>query len=170
MSNDNKIKSEKERLQFCIQRYDHYFDSLNNKSTVYLTLSTFVVGGLLAGYPQLDKVIEYTTLFKFIYALPILTGLITMSLIIYTSIPFLSKNSKSVYYFGGVAARMDEDFCEKSKSLTSEEDMDDLRNQTHILSSGLVKKYEKLKTAGQLILVQFGALFALFIYVIINLK
>lgn len=168
--NDNKTGLEKERLKFCVQRYDHYFDSLNNKSTVYLTLSTFVVGGLLASYTQLDKILEYTTVFKFMYALPILIGLVTMSLIIHTSIPFLSKNSKSIYYFGGVAGRMDEDFCEKSKTQLEENELEDLRNQTHILATGLVKKYEKLKNTGQLILIQFGTLFALFIYAIINLK
>lgn len=48
---------EKERLLLCISRYDHYYDSVNNKSNVFLTLSIFVVGGLVAGYSTLmDKV------------------------------------------------------------------------------------------------------------------
>lgn len=161
---------EKERLQFCIHRYDHFFDSVHNKSTVYLTLSTFVLGGLVAAYTQMINIIEYTTVFKFIYSLPIFFGLVTVCLIIYASIPFLSKDSKSVFYFGGVASRMDEDFCEKSKSITIDEEMEDLRNQAHVLASGLVRKYDKLKIAGHLILIQLLSLSALFIYVIINLK
>lgn len=170
MNMENKVMEERERLKFCIQRYDHYFGSLNSKSTVYLTLSTFIVGGLFAGYTQFDNLLEYTTLFKFIYTLPILLGLITMSVIIYTSIPYLSTSSKSVYYFGGVAARLDEDFCKKSRTINQEEELEDLRNQTHILASGLVNKYNMLKYAGYFILAQFATVFALFTYVIINLK
>lgn|SRR5690606_28001023 len=170
MTNDEREKTERDRLEFCIHRYDHYFDSLNSKSTVYLTLTTFLVGGLLAGYTQLDPLLDYTIIFKFMYILPILLGLITMTLIIYSSVPYLSKNSKSIYYFGGVAARLDEDFCKKSQTISNEDELDDLRNQTHILSCGLVKKYDKLKYAGYLILTQFTTVFALFIYIIINLK
>ncbi len=36
-----------ERLIFCINRYDHYYDSVNNKSNVFLVISTFIVGGLI---------------------------------------------------------------------------------------------------------------------------
>lgn len=167
---EEQNKSEKERLEFCIQRYDHFFDSVHNKSTVYLTLSTFVLGGLVAGFTQMNNVIEYTTVFKFIYSIPIFFGLITVCLIIYASIPFLSKNSKSIFYFGGVAARMDEDFCSKSRTITQEEEMEDLRNQAHVLASGLLKKYDKLKIAGYLLLAQLISLFTLFIFITINLK
>lgn len=37
-------------LQFIIQRFDQYFDAINNKGSFYIGLNTFILTGLSAGY------------------------------------------------------------------------------------------------------------------------
>ena len=41
-------KEKIENLKYTISRYDHYYDSVNSKSNVYLTLMTFLLGGTVA--------------------------------------------------------------------------------------------------------------------------
>ena len=38
---------EKDRLKYTINRFDHYFDSVNNKSAVYIAINTFITGGII---------------------------------------------------------------------------------------------------------------------------
>ena len=45
----------KEELQFIINRYDHYYDSVNNKGQFYLGFNTFLIGGLAGVYALLQQ-------------------------------------------------------------------------------------------------------------------
>ncbi len=49
---NNNISTEEkiEILKHTIDRYDHYFDSINNKGNLFLTLNTFLLGGMITGY------------------------------------------------------------------------------------------------------------------------
>ena len=49
MDSSNTIEKV-EMLKHTMDRYDHYYDSINNKSNLFLALNTFLLGGIVTGY------------------------------------------------------------------------------------------------------------------------
>lgn len=162
-------KLEKERLIYSISRFDHYFDSVNNKTAVYIAINTFVVGSLITSYVTLVNDIScYSQIFQVLISISFLIGLTTLIILVNASIPFFSKDSKSLYYFGGIGTMKKEEFELCSKTLTVKKELKDLRNQVHTLSLGLTKKFTKLKLAGRLLILQFVLLIPIFTIIIYN--
>ena len=162
---------EKERLKFCIERFDHYYDSINNKSAVFLGLSTFVVGGLVAAYPSVLSLAN-CSLFVHLNMLSVIgLGIATMIIVIIASTPFLSRSTESMLYFGSISCMTKEQYHVKSGTVCSEEDeLIDLRTQVHQLSCGLAYKFKQLKLAGALITIQFCLFIPLILLIVCNLK
>lgn len=162
---------EKERLLFCLERYDHYFDSVNNKSSVFLGLSTFIVGGLVAGYFALPDQVRCSMHICVFMALLIILGIVNMIIVISSATPFLSKDKDSLYYFGAISCKDNSSFCTQSISRVSEEEeLKDLRDQVHNLATGLSNKFRRLRTAGNIFKIQFILFIPLFIFIITNLN
>ena len=47
-----------EHAKFVIERFDHYYDTVNSKGSFYIGLNTFILGGLCAGYISIaDKMV-----------------------------------------------------------------------------------------------------------------
>mgnify|MGYP005990600667 CR=1 FL=1 len=160
---------EKDRLIYTISRFDHYFESVNNKTAVYIAINTFVLGGILAGYVNVNQYIkEYEDIFNIIFSLILGLGLITLIILILASIPYFSKKPNSLFYFGTIGPLSKDDFIEKSKKYDSKDELKDLRGQVHILSKGLNKKFERLKLSGHLLVIQFIGLVPLIIIFLIN--
>ncbi len=63
MALENKEKLE--MLKHTMDRYDYYYDSVNNKGNLYLTLDTFLLGGIITGYYTIKETIagRYDVLF-----------------------------------------------------------------------------------------------------------
>lgn len=162
---------EKERLKYCMDRFDHYYDSVNNKSSVFLGLSTFIVGGLVASYFMLDPLVNCGFWVHAISIILIGLGVATMIVVIMAATPFLGKDTDSLHFFGAIGCLNAHDFCAKSGAPCSEEDeLRDLRNQVHQLARGLQGKFRKLKIAGTLFTIQFFLFIPLFIIILCNLK
>lgn len=162
---------EKERLLFCIGRYDHYYDSVNNKSSVFLGLSTFIVGGLVAGYFILPEYVNCIPSIYLLMILLIMLGIIIMIVVVKAATPFLSKGSDSLLYFGSVSSFSEDDFCTTSmQSVSIDDELADLRKQVHQLASGLTSKFSKLRLAGILFTIQFVIFIPLLLLIINNLK
>jgi len=160
---------EKDRLIYTISRFDHYFESVNNKTAVYIAINTFILGGILAGYVNVEKYIEeYVNLFNINLSLVLALGLATLILLIYASIPYFSKKPNSLYYFGTIGSQSKDSFVEKSKKYETKDEIKDLRNQVYVLSKGLNTKFVRLKLSGQLLVLQFIALIPLIIIFLIN--
>lgn len=162
---------EKERLKYCIDRFDHYYDSVNNKSSVFLGLSTFIVGGQVAGYFVIDSLVNCGFWAHGLIVLLIGLGVATMIIVVMAATPFLGKKTDSLHYFGAIGCMDSLSFCAKSAALCTEEDeLEDLRIQVHQLAYGLRGKFRKLKTAGLLFTIQFYLFIPLFIIILCNLK
>lgn len=162
---------EKDRLKFCIERFDHYYDSVNNKSSVFLAMSTFIVGGLVAGYPSVLTLVNCGILVHLLMVGCIGLGLAIMIMVIIASTPFLKEGESSVHFFGSISKMDKEDYCKKSSLLNlEEEELIDLRIQVHQLACGLTNKFNKLKWAGRLFTIQFFLFIPLIILIIFNLK
>ncbi|WP_437368866.1 Pycsar system effector family protein [Maribacter litoralis] len=160
---------EKDRLIYTIGRFDHYFESVNNKTAVYIAINTFILGGILTGYVNVEKYIkEYVNFFNINLSLVLALGLITLIILIYASIPYFSKKPNSLFYFGTIGSQPKDSFIEKSKKYEAKDEIKDLRNQVYILSKGLNTKFVRLKLSGQLLVIQFVALIPLIIIFLIN--
>ena len=160
---------EKERLLYSINRFDHYFDSINNKTALYIALNTFILGGIITGYITVQSYVsKYEDCFNILLSIEMIVGILTLILLIYASIPYVSNNSKSIYYFGSIGSQAKKNFIEHSKNNDMKQELKDLRNQVYILSLGLNKKFFKLKIAGNLIAFQFVLLMPLIIIILIN--
>lgn len=148
-------KSEKERLLFNIGRFDHYYDSINNKIAVYIAINTFLLGGMIGTYFTISsKLTICKSSIEFLIILLTLVGLLTIAVLIYTSIPFLGFKSSSLYYFGTISKNTFDEYKEKSRKCDEKEDLNDLREQVYYLSQGLSKKFTILRITGQSMLCQ----------------
>ncbi len=161
---------EKERLLFCIDRFDLFYDSINNKSAVFLGLGTFSLGGLIAIYPYVIDHIACKLWFTILLAIPILLALSAMLVVMVASIPFISKGKKSLLYFGSIALRGKQDFLKSSKYCNDEDELADLREQVYILSTGLKRKFKRLKIAGILYVLMFISIIPLVLSILLNFK
>ncbi|QYH40553.1 hypothetical protein GYM62_17755 [Algoriphagus sp. NBT04N3] len=161
---------EKERLKYCIDRFDAFYDTVNNKSSVFLGLSTFMVGGLIAGYLPIMELIVPTSVFPLLYLSAVGIGLITMIILVFASIPYSGKKSESRYFFGSISSLSADQFYSKSLDCNDEDELIDLRCQVYQLSIGLESKFEKLKWSGWLLTAQFTLLIPIIILILTNLK
>ena len=111
---------EKDRLKFSIERFDHYYDSINSKCAVFLALSTFIVSALITGYPLiLDKTTGSIWIHLVVFTL-IGLGLTIMIVVILAATPFHSERGNSLLYFGSVGKLKSQDFQDRSASLNTD--------------------------------------------------
>jgi len=169
------MDSKYEHGKFIIERFDHYYDSVNNKGAFYIGLNTFIFSGICVGY---------TTLFGKVNAQPgiwiLMIGLLACCLLstlftIRAIMPFLKDNQHrnpqpSLLYFGGIARHELPHFKEKFQSLGGSEMLDDLVQQAHCLAMGLDQKYKNLKRASHFVVAQFLIMVPLLLFVAKNLK
>ena len=148
---DEKI----EMLKHTMERYDHYYDSVNNKASLFLTLNTFLLGGIVTGYFSIkDQVVCGFDILFFVCA-----GLILCSLsVVYSlwaTLPYLSKQADSlngsVIYFGNVANVSFQSFTQMYSDMTEQKRYEDYLQQVHLLALGLQRKFDRLKIATYLL-------------------
>ncbi|WP_320167836.1 Pycsar system effector family protein [Mangrovibacterium marinum] len=161
---------EKERLKFCIERFDHYYDSTNNKSGVFLAIGTFVLGGLIAGYPYIVENVTCSAWMYGSYYLSAALALTALIIVIWSATPYLTRGGESMYYYGSIASKSKEEFSNSSERQESDEDLADLRNQVHGLAKGLSQKFGLLYWAGRVYLIMFIAIAVFAASILINLK
>ncbi|GAL64831.1 Pycsar system effector family protein [Algibacter lectus] len=159
---------EKDRLKYTIDRFDHYFDSVNNKSAVYIAINTFITGGVIALLTQTEIVCDMSTIGKVSIGLLLFIGILSLIVLSIASIPFFSTKPDSLYYFGAISKMKQSEFNKTSKNYSDKDELQDLRSQVHILSNGLTTKFSRLKFAGILLVVQFFLLIPTLYFILIN--
>jgi hypothetical protein len=164
-----------DHAKFLVERFDHYYDSVNNKGAFYIGLNTFIFGGICVGYITLHNDISINWLHWFLFALLLLANLLSLLFTVWAIMPFLTDNhnqpaAPSLIYFGGIAKHELPYFKEKFSSLTDPAMLDDLMQQVHCLARGLDSKYKKLKRASQFVIVQFIVMIPLLLLIVNNLK
>lgn len=161
---------EKERLEYTVNRLDHYYDSVNNKTAVYIAINTFITGGSITLLTQIQKLLYKENWLLLSLASIIVLGVISLILLTLASMPYFSPKSdiESLYYFASIGQKRPEEFFELSKNQSKKDDLNDLRNQVFILSKGLKSKFKKLKWACGLLIIQF-VLLAPLTYILIKI-
>jgi len=116
---------EKERLKFCIDRFDHYYDSVNNKSNVVLALEIFTVGGLISLYPFLLDKVNCTWCVYLLLGSLISLGFAAMLITKVATTPYLASGTGSLHYFGSIANLDAQQFAVLSEQMTAEDELID---------------------------------------------
>lgn len=135
MENEKKI----ELLKYNISRFDHYYASVNFKSSLFIVASITLLGFLYSN----DSIGAFPlTVTTFLTALTIIFVLLAIK-------PYLkSYNEKdSVIFFGDITNQTNEVFKEKISDIDESKYIDDLVNQNKILASGLKDKFDNLNKA-----------------------
>ena len=159
---------EKDRLKYTIDRFDHYFDSVNNKSAVYIAINTFITGGIITLLNQTEIVCNMSTIGKVSIGVLLFIGVFSLIVLSIASIPFFSKKPDSLYYFGAISKMKRSEFNSTSKNYSDKDELQDLRSQVYILSNGLTTKFSRLKFAGILLVAQFFLLLPTLYFILIN--
>lgn len=163
----------KDELQFIITRYDHYYDSTNNKGQFFLGLNTFILGGVGVGFFSIKNQISISAFLLFLTVLLACLGLISIYFTLKALIPFFGSKKRpgtSLIFFGSVAKLKRHEFVTKVQSYSPTEFEKDLSEQAHELAIGLDKKFHWLKWAGWLLLIQFILLIPFTYLIYQNLK
>lgn len=162
-----------EQSKFIIGRFDHYFDSINNKGVFYITINTFLLGGLLS---QIREIVSSSSGSWWIYTLVLGFVLINVSSTILTILsinPFKSPKCdepSSLIYYSDIACKDLNSFKVEYATQTEEFTKMDFTNQIHQLAGGLKIKFDRLRYAGILLLFQFVSLVPIIVITILSVK
>lgn len=159
-----------ERLKFTIDRFDHYYESVNNKCNIVLGFSTFVIAGLIALYPTLNTYTNCDFWLNLLFGCLLAISFVVVFIIMTASIPHLTKKDGSLFYFLSIDKMGEATFLKKSQEQTKEGELEDLRKQTFLLACGLNKKFQKLRISLILVTIQFVLLVPFILLIISRLK
>ena len=141
-----KTNEKIEALKHTMDRYDHYFNSVNNKGSFYLALNTFLLGGIVTGFYSLKASVAISLL---VYA-GLTCCLLSLGFTLWAIFPFLSKRNSvndSVLYFGGVSNYSHNIFKKMYDEITEDNLYEDYIRQVHLLAIGLHHKFRRLQVA-----------------------
>lgn len=141
MADKKLTETEKiDMLKYNISRYDHYFASVNFKSSFLVLGNITILGFVLSNRIQIN---DYT-----FYALVLLiaSSLITVLLAIK---PYLKRydGKASVVFFNDIANISSTAYRENMSKLLQSEYTQDLEEQVHVLAKGLTRKFLYLNIA-----------------------
>ncbi len=153
MALENKEKIE--TLKHTMDRYDHYYDSVNNKGNLYLTLCTFLLGGIITGYYAIKETIVGRCDVLFFTWIGLLSCLLSICFTLWAIVPYLSKKADgsngSVLFIGDVSNVSFQRFKQLYTDMNYENRYEDYLKQVHLLALGLQKKFRRLQIATYLL-------------------
>jgi len=154
-----------DHLKFLIERFDHYYDSINNKGVFYITLNIFLFGGICITYTTYQASITNSTWYCLLAMLICCFG--SMLFTIRALRPYMKDNHvndslNSLVFYGGIAKHTANLYLEKFDRETEDTIVVDMQRQVHCLAIGLHTKFKRLKYASYLLTVQFCLMFPLF--------
>ena len=137
-----KKLNEKEKidvLKYNISRFDHYYASVNFKSS-FLVLGNITILGLVS--VNEDKLNGYTFFLYLLIAITLIFVLLAIK-------PYLKSNKidKSIIFFDEIANSTKNEYITKIKLLTQKKYIKDLNEQTYFLAKGLQRKFFYLNIA-----------------------
>lgn len=162
-------KEKNEELKFVIGRFDHYYDSINNKGNLYLTINTFILGGIIVGYYTLDQTFHFRNSVLFTAFIPvILCNLISSTFTFLAIAPFARrfKGGNSRLFFADVSQQALTKWRQQWEGLTDEIWQVELQSQSHQLSIGLNRKFKRLSYATLFIWLQVFGIISFSIYLL----
>ncbi|GEM_PF-499171 len=153
--NASAVSDRVEMLKHTMDRYDHYYDSINNKGNLFLTLNTFLLGGIITGYYSIKDTITDQCGITFFIWTGLICCLLSLGYTLWAIIPYLNKQADSVngsvINFSNISNISFESFKQMYSNGTDEKRYEDYVRQVYLLACGLQKKFSRLKTATYLL-------------------
>lgn len=164
-----------EHMKFLIGRFDHYYDSVNNKGSFYIGINTFILGGICVGFSNYCKSVQLGMSTCVVTIILLVTCFASIFYTLSAMAPFLkisfgSNTDDSLIFFGGIAKLEEVDFHSRFKNQTENEIIEDYQSQIYALSKGLNDKYKRLQKAGFFLTIEFIILIPLLSLLIFILK
>ena len=162
-----------EHTKFLMQRFDQYYNNVNNKGIFYISLNTFILTGITVGYTSLHSKVE-PSFWLYFFLITSLICCLASTLFTILSIHPHSKDNhaddekSSLIYFGGIAKHKLPFYKEKFHDQTEENIIDGMLQQVHCLAHGLHSKYFNLKIAGYILFAQLGIILPLLFFSVKN--
>jgi hypothetical protein len=159
-----------EQARYQINRFDHYNDSINNKGAFYLSINTFIFGGLCVGYGSYCEKIKQSGIYYpwliGIAAILLFCCLASILCTIVAITPYLKDNhvnddQPSLIYFGGISRYACNDFLDKFSNQSETSMLTDCSRQTHSLAKGLTRKFRWFVLGNYFLLVEYVLLIIL---------
>ncbi|HRN48399.1 MAG TPA: DUF5706 domain-containing protein [Niabella sp.] len=158
-------------LKHTMDRYDHYYDSINNKGNLFLTLNTFLLGGIITGYYSIKDTISDGCVVTFFVWIALISCLLSLGFTLWAILPYLNKQANSVngsvINFGNVSNIPLESFKNMYANATDEKRYEDYVQQVYLLAQGLQRKFSRLKTATYLLAACFVCIIIIGIKILI---
>lgn len=152
-STNNNYKIE--ALKHTMDRYDHYYDSINNKGSLFLSLNTFLLGGVITGYYSIKDTLEGRCDIIFFVWIALISSILSIVLTLMAIIPYLNKQADSIngsaMNFGNVSNLSFQSFKKMYDDMTEERQYHDCLQQVHLLAKGLQRKFNRLQSATYLL-------------------
>jgi hypothetical protein len=140
-----------QKLEFIIGRYDHYYDSVNNKGNVYLTVNTFILAGMISGYLALESKYHFGLCMLLLFVASILFNILSITLTLMAIKPYLNTKKDNVdgsaIFFGDVADYHINQYERMWNNMDETIWHKDLRKQATLLACGLERKFRYLSYA-----------------------
>ena len=138
-----------EELKFIIKRIDDNSSSVNLKGSVFLAANTFLIGSytiLLKGSTEIH------TDQQIFSGLSLMFSVISIVFVLLALLPYLytgnNKTYRSKIYFGSIYNTELEVFKKEFQEMNDQDFIDDLLNQSHVLSSIYHTKFVFIRNAG----------------------
>jgi len=160
-----------DELKFIIGRYDHFYDNVNNKANLYLTINLFILGSIIAGYSALFAEASAPDWVQYLLFVPTLAfNLLSFIFVLLAIRPFTKKHqtTESLIFYRDVCNQEDQSLQQKWNDFSVTDWQCDLQMQAKVLADGLRAKFENLNIAtffigAQVLLI---AVFALYLFTI----
>jgi hypothetical protein len=159
-----------EHRHFLIHRFDHYYDSINNKANLFLGINIFLIGGLFTALAILPSYLKEETGAIFWIILMLGLNITSMLFTLFSLLPYAKTCGESMVYFGDISRIELKTFLQKFAAQDTEQVSADLDQQIYYLALGLAKKFKNLSIAGIFFFIEAIVLLPLIITVIKNLK
>jgi hypothetical protein len=156
MDNTEKVSL----LQFAVGRFDHYYDSINNKGNVYLALnSVLLVAVVTAYYALFDKgSVGYRS--HLVVVAILICNLFSSGFTLSALYPYRKKTalslSKSLFWFGDISCDTTMQYAQRWNQADEPTITEDLVAQTHTLACGLQAKFRKLRVATWFLMIELA--------------
>lgn len=159
-----------EHLKFLIERFDHYYDSINNKGNALLVINTFSIGGVAAFYTAFQNDVEWSFGLKTYGIVLCLLWAVSLFLTTWALTPYRKSHSNSLIFFGNISSLSEAVFLKQISAQKDDALSQDMQRQVYYLAQGLAKKFELLRWATYLLFTSYIVLVLASIILLTNLK
>ena len=159
-----------DKLHFLIDRFDHYYDSINSKGNAMLVIHKLSIGGFLTFYTFLYEKIEWSWFLKLLIAIVIILWGLSLFYTTYALMPYQKSAKDSLIFFGSIGQLQESEYVKKVSLQNDKEYNEDLAKQSYYLACGLRQKFARLKVASKCLHLSYPFLFITIFFTIIYLK